>query len=58
MKIPHDKGWKAALEYLNRKQFMLDYQLQEQKEQVRRMEVAKREFIQENKQKRPEKYTR
>ena len=43
------KGWKAALEYLNKEQFMLDYQLQEMKEKVRRMEVVKREFIQENK---------
>lgn len=39
------KGWKAALEYLNKEQFILDYQLQEMKEKVRRMEVVKREFI-------------
>ena len=37
---------------------MLDYQLQEMKEKVRRMEVVKREFIQENKQKKPERYAR
>ena len=37
---------------------MLDYQLQELKEQARRMEVVKREFIQENKQTRPERYGR
>ena len=50
------KGWKAALDYLNKEQFMLDYQLQEMKEKVRRMEVVKREFIQENKQTTPERY--
>lgn len=44
--------------YLDKEQFMLDYQLQEMKEKVRRMEVVKREFIQENKQKRPERYGR
>ncbi len=52
------KGWKVALEYLNREQFMLDYQLQEMKRKVRRMEVVKREFIQEEKQRRPDRYTR
>ena len=51
-------GWKAAMAYLDKEQFMLDYQLQEMKEKVRRMEVVKREFIQENKQKRPERYGR
>ena len=44
--------------YLDKEQFMLDYQLQERKEKVRRMEVVKREFIQENKQKRQERYGR
>lgn len=52
------EGWKTALEYLNKEQFMLDYQLQEMKEEVRRMEVVKREFVQENKQKKLERYTR
>lgn len=52
------KGWKAALDYLNKEQFMLDYQLQEMKEKVRRMEVVKREFIQDNKKRRPERYAR
>ena len=37
------KGWKAALDYLNKERFMLDYQLQEMKEEVRRLEVVKRE---------------
>ena len=36
---------------------MLDYQLQEMKEEVRRLEVAKREFIHENKQTKPERIT-
>lgn len=52
------KGWKAALDYLNKELFMLDYQLQEIKEKVRRMEVVKREFIQENKWRKPEQYAR
>ncbi len=52
------KGWKAALEYLNQERFMLDYQLQEQKEEVRRLEVVKREMLQENKRKKPERYGR
>ena len=52
------KGWKKALEHLNKERFMLDYRLQEQKEVVRRLEVVKREFIRENKQKRPDRYER
>ena len=52
------KGWKAALEYLEKEQFMLDYQLEDMKEEVRRLEVVKREFILENKRTRPERYTR
>lgn len=52
------KGWKAALEYLEKEQFMLDYQLEDMKEEVRRLEVVKREFIQENKRTKSERYTR
>ena len=52
------KGWKAALEYLDKERFMLDYQLEDMKEEVRRLEVVKREFIQENKRTKPERYTR
>lgn len=52
------KGWKTTLDYLNKEQFMMDYELQEMKEKVRRMEVVKREFVQENKQRRPERYGR
>ena len=52
------KGWKAALEALNKERFMLDYQLQEVKEEVCRLEVVKREFIRENKRTRPKRYVR
>ena len=52
------KCWKQALEYLNKEGFMLDYQMQEMKEEVRRLEVVKREFIQENKRTKPERYER
>ena len=52
------KGWKAALEYLEKEQFMLDYQLEDMKEEVRRLEVVKRAFVQENKQRRPDRYGR
>ena len=52
------KGWKAALEYLEKEQFMLDYQLEDMKEEVRRLEVVKREFIRENKQAKPGRSTR
>ena len=52
------KGWKAALEYLDKERFMLDYQLEDIKEEVRRLEVVKREFIQENKQAKPDRSAR
>ena len=52
------KGWKAALEYLDKERFMLDYQLEDMKEEVRRLEVVKREFIWENKRTKPERYMR
>ena len=52
------KGWKTALEYLEKEQFMLDYQLEDMKEAVHRLEVVKREFIQENKQTKPDRYAR
>lgn len=46
------------MENLNKERFMIDYQLQEQKEEVRRLEIVKREFVRENRQKRPEGYER
>ena len=52
------KGWKEALEYLEKEQFMLDYQLEDMKEEVRRLEVVKREFIRENKQAKPDRSAR
>ena len=52
------KGWKAALEYLDKERFMLDYQLEDMKEEVRRLEVVKREFIRENKQAKPDRSAR
>ena len=52
------KGWKKALDYLSKEGFMLDYQMQELKEEVRRLEVVKREFIRENKQKNFDRYER
>ena len=52
------KGWKEALKYLNQERFVQDYELRQVKEEVRRMEVVKREFIKENKQKKPNRYTR
>ena len=52
------KGWKAAQAYLDKERFMLDYQLEDMKEEVRRLEVVKREFIQENKRTRPGRYAR
>ncbi len=50
------KGWKEALAYLDKERFMMDYQLEDMKEEVRRLEVVKREFIQENKKTQPERY--
>ena len=37
---------------------MLDYQLEDMKEEVRRLEVVMREFILENKRTKPERYAR
>ena len=52
------KGWREALKHLNKERFLLDYELQQQKEEVRRLEVVKREFIRENRRPRPERYER
>lgn len=48
----------CASGYLDKEQFMLDYQLEDMKEEVRRLEVVKREFIQENKRTKPDRYAR
>ena len=52
------KGWREALKHLNKERFLLDYELQQQKEEVRRLEVVKRELIRENRRTRPERYER
>lgn len=52
------KGWREALKYLNKERFLLDYELQQQKEEVCRLEVVKREFIRENRRTKPERYER
>ena len=43
------KGWQTAMKHLNKERFALDYELQGQKETIRRLEVVKREFIRERK---------
>ena len=53
-----DKGVPYRFEALNKECFMLDYQLQEQKEEVRRLEIVKREFPRESKKARPDRYER
>ena len=43
------------MKYLNKERFALDYELRGQKEDIRRLEVVKREFIRERKRTLPEK---
>ena len=50
------KGWQKALRYLNTERMVLDIDLRDMKEDVRRLEVVKWEFIKDNKQKNPERY--
>lgn len=38
------KGWREALKHLNKERFLLDYELQQRKETIRRLEVVKREM--------------
>lgn len=52
------KGWREALKHLNKERFLLDYELQQQKEEVCRLEVVKREFNRENRRTKPERYER
>ena len=51
------KGWQKALKYLNTERMVLDIYLCDMKEDVRRLEVVKREFI-KNKKNKPELYMR
>lgn len=41
------KGWQTVMKHLNRERFSLDFELQGHKENIRRLEVVKREFIRE-----------
>ena len=51
-------GWRTVLEHLNEERFMLNCQMQDLKEEIRRLEVVKREFVREKKRMRPERYGR
>ena len=48
------KGWQTAMKHLNKERFALDFELQRQKEEIRRLEVVKRECIRERKRSQPE----
>lgn len=48
------KDWQTAMKHLNKERFALDFELQGQKEEIRRLEVVKREFIRERKRSQPE----
>ena len=48
------KGWQIAMKHLNKDRFALDFELRRQKENIRRLEVVKREFIRERKRSQPE----
>lgn len=52
------KGWQKALKYLNTERMVPDIDLRDMKEDVRRLEVVKREYIKDNKQTKPERYSR
>ena len=52
------KGWQTAMKHINKERFALEYELRGQKEEIRRLEVVKREFIRENRRTRPERYER
>ena len=52
------KGWQKALKYLNTERMVLDIDLRELKEDVRRLEVVKREIIKENRKEKPDRYAR
>lgn len=49
-----NKGWQTVMKHLNKERFALDLELQGQKENIRRLEVVKREFIREKKRAQPE----
>lgn len=53
-----NKGWQTVMKHLNKERFALDLELQGQKENIRRLEVVKREFIREKKRAQPERVVR
>ena len=50
------KGWQKALKYLNTERMVLDIDLREMKEDVRRLEVVKQELIKEKKTEQNDRY--
>ena len=52
------RGWQKALKYLNTERMVLDIDLRDMKEDVRRLEVVKREYVNKNKKFDPERYAR
>ena len=46
-------GWQTAMKHLNKERFALDFELQGQKENIRRLEVVRREFILEKNRTQP-----
>ena len=42
------KDWQTAMKHLNKERFLLDFELQGQKENIRRLEVVKRELLRES----------
>ena len=52
------KGWQVAMKHLNKERFALDFELQAQKEEIRRLEVVKREFIRERNRLQTERHER
>lgn len=51
-------GWKKALEHMIQERFMLNCQMQDLKEEIRQLEVVKREFVKEKKRETPTRYGR
>lgn len=53
-RFANKQPWQTAMKHLNKERFALDYELRGQKEDIRRLEVVKREFIREKKRSQPE----
>ena len=54
----NNKAWQTVMKHLNKERFSLDYKLREQKENIRRLEVVRREYIRERKRSQAEKNER